>query len=57
MMKMSELVVLEKLQPGDFTEDFCTQHGISRHSADHCNELLQKWTARQQGQILQKVTI
>ena len=55
MMKMSELVVLGKLQPGDFTKDFCTQQGISSHSADHCKELLQMWASRQEGRFCKKL--
>ena len=52
MMEMSELLMVDKLQPEHITEDFCTQHSISSHSADHCIELLQQWSPRQEGQIL-----
>ena len=52
MMKMTEWVVLDKLQPDTITEGFCTQHGISRLSADHCKDQLQMWAARQEGEIL-----
>ena len=50
--KMSEVVMVAKLQPEHITEDFCTKHSISSHSAGHCKELLQQWSSRQGGHIL-----
>ena len=47
-----ERLVLQKLQPEDFTESFYTKHGISRHAADHCKEMLQLWDNRPAGEIL-----
>ena len=46
----TECVLLHKLQPEDFTEGFCTQHGISSLSADHCKEVLQLWYNRPAGE-------
>ena len=54
-MKMSELVMVAKLQPEHITEDFCTQHSISSQSADHCKQLLRQWSPRQEGQILLQI--
>ena len=54
MMKI-ECVVLHKLQPEDLTESFCAQHGISSHTADNCNEMLQLWSNRPAGEILLEI--
>ena len=56
MMKI-ECLVLHKLQPEDFTKDFCAQHGISSHSADHCKEMLQLWCNRPAGEILSHIDL
>ena len=50
-MKMKDCVVLDKLHPEAITENFCTQHGISSLSADHCKDQLQMWASRHEGEI------
>ena len=56
MMKI-EGVLLHNLQPEDFTESFCAQHGISSHSADHSKELLQLWFNRPAGEVLSYINL
>ena len=52
METMSELVQVE-LAPEDITDGFCTQHGISSHSTNHCNEQQQLCSSRQEGEMLE----
>ena len=56
MMKILP-VELHKLEPKDFTKDFCSQNGISRHSAGDCKEMLQLWCNVPESEIVSHTNV
>ena len=54
---MSELILVDKLQPENINEGFCTQHCINQNSADDCKQQLQVFSSRQEGEFLQHIDL